>query len=123
MLTRKFIVNCVINPLTAILKVPNGELLTNQHYFQLFNTLFNEISVILQLENDDAYYENLVGVCRNTDINRSSMLKDLEENRPTEIDAILGYILQEAINKNLEAPLVHTFYHLIKGSEIQGEEN
>ncbi len=123
MLTRKFIVNCVINPLTAALKVPNGELLSNTYYLQIFNRLFKEISVILQIENDDAYYENLVGVCKSTALNRSSMLKDLEENRPTEIDAILGYLLEEARSKKMEAPLVHTFYHLIKGSEIQGEVN
>ncbi|MEM5593669.1 ketopantoate reductase C-terminal domain-containing protein [Niallia circulans] len=35
-----------------------------------------------------------------TALNKSSMLKDMEAGRPTEIDAILGYIIEEAKRKN-----------------------
>lgn len=120
MLKKKLVVNAVINPLTAILKVPNGQLITNPYYFQLFTSLFNEIRGILALEDEQLYYENLIQVCRKTALNRSSMLKDIEENRETEIEGILGYLLEKASQEHIEAPLVKAFYQCIKGTEIEG---
>lgn len=122
MLKKKLIVNAIINPLTAVLRVKNGELLENPHYQQIFNKIFAEIKGILQLDKEQLYYDNVVHVCRNTSENRSSMLKDLEENRKTEVDAILGYLIEEAENNHVSAPLVNTFYHMIKGIEIKGGE-
>lgn len=116
MLVKKLVVNSIINPLTAILKVRNGELLDNPYYFELFTMLFNEVKAILKLENEEAYYDNLISVCRNTARNRSSMLKDIEENRPTEVDAILGFLIEEANEKKITAPLVTMLYNMIKGS-------
>lgn len=123
MLLRKLIVNAIINPLTAILKVPNGMLLENPFYFKIMNQLFAEIKEILQLDRAEEYFENVLNVCKKTKNNRSSMLKDLDERRPTEVDAILGFLIEEARKINNEAPLVHTFYNCIKGSELAGEGN
>ncbi|TKC18562.1 2-dehydropantoate 2-reductase [Robertmurraya kyonggiensis] len=119
MLQKKLVVNALINPLTAVLKVNNGRLLENVHYFHIFNELFNEIKEILELEEEQVYYENTLNVCRNTSQNRSSMLKDIEEGRQTEIDAILGYLIEEAEKRNSKAPLVTTLFHIIKGREIE----
>lgn len=118
MLQKKLVVNAIINPITALLKVRNGTLLTNPHYFQIFKNLFSEIKGILRLDKEELYFENVVTVCRNTGANHSSMYKDLDEGRQTEIDAILGYLLEEAKKSNIDAPLVNTLYHLIKGSEL-----
>lgn len=119
MLVKKLVVNAIINPLTAILRVPNGQLLENPFYYELLTRLFNEVKAILQLENGEDYFNNLVHVCKNTAKNRSSMLKDIEENRPTEVDAILGFLLDEAYEKEIAAPLVYMLYNMIKGSESQ----
>lgn len=121
MLLKKLVVNAIINSLTGVLKVQNGVLLENPHYFHLVNRLFNEIKEVLQLKCEAIYYENVLEVCKNTGQNRSSMLKDIEENRPTEIDAILGFLLEEAKKKQIETPLIQTLYHCIKGSELEGE--
>lgn len=117
MLQKKLVVNAIINPLTSILKVQNGALLDNQHFFQVFTDLFNEIKGILHIKEEQLYYENVIQICRKTSQNRSSMLKDLEEKRPTEIDAILGYLIEESTKRKVQAPLVTTFFHLIKGIE------
>lgn len=119
LLQRKLVVNALINPLTAVLKVNNGLLLENAHYFHIFNELFKEIKGILELKEEQVYYENTLNVCRNTSQNRSSMLKDIEEGRQTEIDAILGYLIEEAEKRNMKAPIVTTLFHIIKGSEIE----
>ncbi|MGG0717795.1 2-dehydropantoate 2-reductase [Robertmurraya massiliosenegalensis] len=120
MLQKKLVANAVINPLTALLEVQNGMLLDNPHYYQAFTTLFKEISNILVLEEEQLYFENVKRICRNTAHNQSSMLKDLHAGRETEVEAILGYLIDEAEKKNIHAPLITTFFHLIKGSEVEG---
>jgi 2-dehydropantoate 2-reductase len=120
MLTKKLVVNAVINPLTAILGVTNGSLLTNKYYQMIFEQLFDEVCLALSLDRL-TYYENLVHVCKNTAKNESSMLKDVKNDRRTEIDAILGYVLEEAKRKEIKVPLTLAFYHCIKGKEIKEE--
>lgn len=117
MLISKLIVNAVINPLTAVLKVKNGELIENPHYNKVFIQVFEEIMKVLDVRNKSHYFDLLVSVCRNTATNRSSMLRDIEEKRQTEVDAILGYLLEQAHMKEKEAPLMSAFYHCVKGSE------
>lgn len=117
MLLNKLIANAVINPLTAILRVKNGELLKNPYYSSLVKNLFDEISTILELKNPDNYFLNIVNICEKTADNRSSMLKDVESGGITEVDAILGYILEEAARKGKEAVLVESYYLLLRGKE------
>ena len=47
MLLKKLVVNAVINPLTAILGIKNGELIENKHYFELVKMIFSEIEQCL----------------------------------------------------------------------------
>lgn len=117
MLIEKLIVNSVINPLTAVLHVRNGELLENQYYYRLFIKLFDEVSTILDIPDKEAAFNHVKKICRDTGNNRSSMLKDIEEGRHTEIDSILGYILEEADRKKMEAPYSLCLYCLVKGKE------
>lgn len=119
MLLNKLIVNSVINPLTAILQVKNGALIQNQYYLQAIHNLFSEIAYILKLDKQERYLEQIINICKNTADNRSSMLKDLDAARPTEVDAILGFLLEEAVRQNKKAAQVENLYYLIKGKESQ----
>lgn len=121
MLIKKLVVNAVINPLTAVFKVKNGELVHNPFYLEIFVQLFEECSQVLELHNKEQYFQNLMAVCKKTANNHSSMYKDLENGRPTEIDSILGYLLEEAERKNIKAPLIHNYFHCIKGKEHERE--
>lgn len=116
MLLKKLVANAVINPLTALLKVENGKIVENENFLQSAKSLYAEISDILNLEHSQ-YFQQVMDICRKTSRNRSSMLKDIEAKRPTEIDAIIGYILEEAEKKGINAPICQTLYHFIKGSE------
>lgn len=119
MLLEKLIVNAVINPLTAILGVSNGELVSNRSYSEGMERYFAELATILQIENKVAALEHVKDVCRMTAENRSSMLKDLENGRPTEIDAILGYVLRQALRTHQDHSLTQFLYTIIKGKERQ----
>lgn len=119
MLTKKLIVNAVINPLTAVLGVQNGVLHHNQYFHHAAEQLMMEIASILNLENQAEHLEQVFTICKKTAANRSSMLKDLEAGRPTEVDAILGYLLEEAKTQQKKAPLIETLNALIKGKELE----
>ncbi len=122
MLIKKLIVNAVINPLTAILHVKNGVLIENPYYFQEFHNLVAEIASVLHLEPVEKYLQLVIDICKKTATNRSSMLKDIESKGLTEIEAILGYILEEAARQGMKAPKIETLYYLVKGKEKEGEE-
>ena len=123
MLLKKLIVNAIINPLTAVLRVNNGGLLENQFYFLVVKNLFTEISFILNLKHPVDYLQQVIDICKKTANNRSSMLKDIEAKRLTEVDAILGFLLKEAKKQDKKAPQIENLYYLIKGKEIKQEED
>lgn len=116
MLTEKLVINSVINPLTSVYRVTNGELLRNNFFFETMKVLFNEVISVLPCKNRELW-DRVVEVCDKTSINRSSMLKDLEEGRLTEIDAILGYVLEIGKRKEIDLPITNFLYHSIKGLE------
>lgn len=123
MLIKKLIVNAAINPLTAVLQVQNGKLIDNPYYYKILQNIFSELTEILKLDNPTDYFNHIVKVCNNTAQNRSSMLKDLDLNQETEVDAILGYLLEEAENNDIYAPVVSLFYNLVRGKEYKGKDN
>lgn len=97
-LIEKVAINCCINPLTAIHRITNGELLSETHRDQL-TTVINEVSSVL----DDLGYATLSieleqqvqEVMNDTAENRSSMLNDVMTGRRTEAEAIVGWLLRQ----------------------------
>lgn len=117
LLTGKLIVNACINPLTALLQVKNGELLTTPAYLAFMKLVFQEACRILRLENEAEAWERVRTVCGQTKENRSSMLVDVIEGRQTEADAIIGYLLKEASLHGLDAVHLEFLYGSIKALE------
>ncbi|MBP2240023.1 2-dehydropantoate 2-reductase [Cytobacillus eiseniae] len=117
MLSKKLIVNAVINPLTAALNVSNGTLIENPHYYSLFKKLYKEVSSVIRIREKEKAFAYVEDICRKTAANRSSMLKDIDENRLTEIDAILGYVLEQAKKKEIATPISAFLFEMIKGKE------
>lgn len=115
MLISKLLVNAVINPLTALFRVPNGALIENEQLKFITESYFKEIVHALKIKEDAQIWESIQFICKNTARNRSSMLRDIEIGRRTEIDAILGYIINNADKSTL--PLTTLAYYAIKGLE------
>ncbi|MBL6694500.1 MAG: 2-dehydropantoate 2-reductase [Luminiphilus sp.] len=97
-LVEKVAINCCINPLTAVHRVKNGELLSEIHRDQV-TTVISEVSSVL----DDLGYpalsmelgQRVHEVMTDTAENRSSMLNDVMAGRRTEADAIVGWLLRQ----------------------------
>lgn len=121
-LLKKLLVNAIINPLTAILKVKNGELIKNNFFMQIFHDLYSEIIPLFPELDSKNLLNEIIWICRNTENNESSMLKDIKFQRKTEIDAIVGYIVELAKDKNVRLPLTNMLYGMVKGMEKGGTE-
>nr|MBR9646727.1 2-dehydropantoate 2-reductase [Streptococcus sp. 11-4097] len=77
-----------INPLTALLQVQNGDLITNPFFYRLMEQVFQEV-VFLVKEEKEMVWKMVRHVCERTSHNTSSMLADVRANRQTEIGAIV----------------------------------
>jgi len=93
----KAVANAAINPLTALWRVTNGELLQTEDRRWLLTRLAEEAANVARTKGIVLPFEDPVGfvesVCRTTAANRSSMLQDVERGRQTEIDSINGIIV------------------------------
>lgn len=122
----KLLVNAVINPLTAILRVKNGELLSSPHYLSIMKQLLDEGRSVAEtqgIELDGQLWERLLEVCLLTAENSSSMLQDLVNGRETEVDWINGSIIRLAHDNGINVPTHETVYHLVKGQEKSVSES
>ena len=91
-------VNSVINPLTAIHRCRNGELLKLDNIESSVAKLCDELAQVARAERIDLsaaqLRDEVYRVMRATAENRSSMLQDIEAGRDTEIDFINGFVVQ-----------------------------
>lgn len=122
MLLEKAWLNCFINPLTAILQVPNGKLIQQIDSFQLLKSLYNEMIVAFPQFAESFQFEQVVALCERTAENTSSMLADLLAGRKTEIETIVGAIIKKAQFENKQLPILQTLYLLVKALEESGEK-
>ncbi|MNI04767.1 putative 2-dehydropantoate 2-reductase [compost metagenome] len=116
----KLIINSVINPLTALLKVTNGDLLKSPYIHALMMALYQEgisVAAAMHIELPDDHWTTLLSVCERTASNHSSMLQDLMNGRGTEIDMINGSLLSIADRFQLNLPVNQTVYQLVKALE------
>ncbi len=105
----KLLINAAINPLTALLRCPNGELLTRPPAYDLLKSVVAETArVISALGISLPYPDALAAVentARRTAANRSSMLQDVLRGAPTEIEAINGAVVRAGERCGMPTPL------------------
>lgn len=100
----KLAINAVINPLTALFRCRNGELLDNGEREALMATLAQEMDLLAGTQFPDWENDTLArcrAVAQQTAGNTSSMLADVLAGRRTEIDFINGYVVRVARTRKL----------------------
>ncbi|RZT23047.1 MULTISPECIES: ketopantoate reductase family protein [Fictibacillus] len=121
MLYIKLIMNASINPLTAILRIPNGKLIENEYALSIMKELFEESILVLNMNHKrEELWKELLVLCRNTSFNRSSMLKSIESGQQTEIDSITGEIIERAKNRNIQVPCSRHVFKAVKAMDWRG---
>lgn len=117
MLGTKLIANAVINPLTAIYRVENGELLEHPAFEKIAEMLCKEAADALGLE-EEQQWANVRRIIIATKANLSSMHRDLQAGRLTEIESISGYVRKHA---KQAVPYTDFVYYSILGLTKQQE--
>lgn len=119
----KLVINAAINPLTALLKVTNGELLERTETRELMEKIALEAAAVAAASRISLPYvdpvEAVQSVARRTESNTSSMLSDVLQGRPTEIDAINGAVVRQGDHAGVPTQINRTMWQLVCSLEGQ----
>ena len=114
----KLLLNLAINPISAICGVKNGILLSAPLH-ELAISVMREGAMVAEYEGIDIDFEKLENSLNNvlkaTSENRSSMLQDIIQGVPTEVDWICGAIVEKAEIHGIPVPMTQTLCHLVHG--------
>jgi len=117
------LINCAINPLTALTRRRNGELLETAALRQLAGQVAEEVYLVGQAvginwgEFDPR--QAVEEVCQATATNQSSMLQDVLAGRRTEVEYITGAVAEAAARHGATAPLCQCMTALVEGLSKQ----
>ena len=116
----KLIFNCAINPVTAILKVKNNELLKIP---DLIKNIADEIVLVAEKEglklDSKEIFDMIIKVIIDSGGNTSSMLQDVMKGRETEIDFMNGKVVELGKKHKIATPVNEMLVSMVKFLEKQ----
>lgn len=114
----KLVINAAVNPISAVLKMSNSELLTNPAAWQLVSAAAREAAAVAAAHGIPLPYPDPIAqvqaILKSTANNRSSMLQDIERGAPTEIEAITGALIQAGAAAAVDTPINWTLLQLVR---------
>jgi 2-dehydropantoate 2-reductase len=122
-LWEKLVINVGINPITALLRVPNGALLELPPAWEVAVAAAGEAQAVaraagLTLSGDPA--ARLAQVCTATAANRSSMLQDILAGKQTEIEALNAQVAARGQALGVPTPFNDLLTRLLRAAEQSG---
>ncbi len=123
----KAVISSCINPLTAILRVPNGRLLESRTVLRLMKEISLECEMVSRSRGvplpQAHLYPRACAVARDTSENLSSMLQDVLRGRRTEIDQLNGAIWRLSRELGFDAPLNGTLTAMVQSLHLGHSRN
>jgi 2-dehydropantoate 2-reductase len=120
-LWQKAVINAGINPIAAILGIPNGGIIASSYASMLQENVVREAVNSALANNMNLDFPEMLkktrDVCEKTSINICSMLQDVRNRRKTEIESINGRIIEYAENKGVSLPFNKSLFLLVKSLE------
>lgn len=118
LLWSKLVANCGINALTALLRVPNGELLARPDATAVMDRAATECAAVARARDIALPFDDPIAhvreVAQRTATNSSSMLQDILRGAPTEIEAINGAVAREGKRLYVPTPVNEMLWRLIR---------
>ncbi len=118
LLWEKLLVNCAINPLTALFERSNGAIVEDPQLREVARAVVCEALRVARAHGvglgELEAIDRVETVARRTAQNISSMLQDVRRGRPTEIDYINGAVVREGERLGIPTPLNLLLTKLIK---------
>jgi 2-dehydropantoate 2-reductase len=113
----KLVINCAINPLTALLRVANGELLLRPTARSLMAAAAREAAAVAVSKGVTLPYPDPVvaveTIAKRTAYNYSSMLQDVRRGAPTEVESVCGVLVKEGEIMDVPTPVNRVLLYLI----------
>jgi 2-dehydropantoate 2-reductase len=117
----KVLVNIGINPLGALTRLPNGMLLEIEELKYIMGEAIKEAIQIAEKKNIKLSNRDYVAIAHDvaekTAENKNSMLQDILNKKPTEIEFMNGRILKYAKELGIKVPFNESLTLLIRGLE------
>ncbi|MEJ2011076.1 MAG: 2-dehydropantoate 2-reductase [Anaerolineales bacterium] len=121
----KLAVNTGINPVSALLGVPNGALLELPGLQEVLRAAVDETAAVAAARGVNMAFQDpaveTIKVAERTGENLSSMLQDIRRGAPTEIDAICGAVVREGERLGIDAPVNRALWNLVRGLAAKAE--
>jgi 2-dehydropantoate 2-reductase len=116
----KFVLNCAINPLTAVTGLRGGEMYRTPEVDALQDCIIDEILMVVERKgiriSESDPRKKIKEHCR-VRYNRPSMMQHVEQGRRTEIDALNGALVREARALGIPVPYNEAIVAVVKGLE------
>ncbi|MDA3800357.1 MAG: 2-dehydropantoate 2-reductase [Kiritimatiellae bacterium] len=114
----KLYINAIINPITALYNVKNGEIIKQMFLSQLAKKISDEILQVCKASNINLLFEEpfekLMKVCVLTSENQSSMLQDVLNHKQLELESITGELIKKADTLGIKIPANQELYEKLK---------
>lgn len=116
---KKYIFNCAFNIMTAAYSANVGDLRANPEHVEDMGSLIEEACLIAHKKHvniPDDFKEDRIQFFLNlqSPSGTSSMRRDVDACRSTELETFSGYLLQEAPKYGVELPRTAYYYELLK---------
>lgn len=124
----KLLYNCALNPLGAILGVHYGALGESAETHRLMDEVIDETFAVIDAmggttpwPDAHAYRQVFYGKLLPATYNhRPSMLQDLDNRKPTEVEAMVGYVAAQGRKYGVATPVSELLARLVRFKEQQG---
>lgn len=121
----KLLYNCSLNPLSAILHVNYGGLVTSDSSVWLVKAIIDETFAVMRAAGYETFWKDADSYKKEfferilppTFEHRSSTLQDMERKIPTEIDSLNGAVTRLGKENNVPVPVNETIVRLVKAAE------
>jgi 2-dehydropantoate 2-reductase len=120
----KLVVNCAINPLSAITGLPYGKMAAQDGIAQLMEDIAREALAVAQAEGisvPDSVFETIRTIPVTMAGQQSSTAQDLARGKPTEIAFLNGEVVKRAARLGIEVPINRTLTLLVKSAEARAD--
>nr|WP_321465649.1 ketopantoate reductase family protein [uncultured Desulfobulbus sp.] len=124
----KLLYNCALNPLGAILGVHYGALGESGDTRNIMDQVIEETFAVIDAMGGNTPWANAAAYRRifystlipATFDHRASMLQDLENNKPTEVEAMVGYVASQGRKYGVPTPASDFLAALVRFKQGQG---
>jgi 2-dehydropantoate 2-reductase len=119
----KFVLNCAINPVSAMTGLRLGEIGEDEAATELQDRVMEEILAVVAAKGieltDPDIAASVRKICRGGRYNRPSMQQHMEDGRPTEIDSLNGAVVREGRALGVPTPYNDALTLMVKARNRQ----